>query len=187
LHFGSTNDKRADGPGGHPAARSVFFLATIQLEQDMTRLICLSIVGLLAVSLGAGSGCSPAGPPPSQQSINGAGGEAHHHPESYAEAVTQVEVLRTAIKEAMAAGDLEKADGPVHEIGHVLEHILEFAPKDVPGADQAAIKKAVAILFECFGQIDDKVHGSGGKSYDEVSARIDEAMATLTNAVPKEN
>ena len=42
------------------------------------------------------------------------------HSESFADALTKVEQLRAEIKTAFTADDLGKADGPVHEIGHLL-------------------------------------------------------------------
>lgn len=109
-----------------------------------------------------------------------AGHAAEDEPTSYADAVKKVDVLCGAAKDAFAAKDMEKADIPVHKLGHVLEDIPELAAKEsLPAEDQEAVKKAVEELFDCFGKIDDKLHGHEGKTYDEVATRIDAALQTL--------
>lgn len=108
----------------------------------------------------------------------------HKHPESYAEAVEQLEALHAAVKSAFSAGDTAKADGPVHAVGHLLKEVPALGKKAaLAAADQAAIEKAVDDLFECFGQIDQQLHGGEGKSYDEVAAQIDQAMGILQSKV----
>ena len=104
----------------------------------------------------------------------------HAHPESLAEALTQVEELYAEMKAAFAEDDLEKADGPLHEIGHVLEALPELAAKEsLPEADQEQIKTAAEALLDRYGEVDERIHGGEGKSYDDVAAQVDEAIATL--------
>lgn len=111
----------------------------------------------------------------------------HEHPQSYAEAVEQLEALHAAIKSAFSAGDTAKADGPVHEVGHLLKDVPAQGKKAALAAtDQAAVEKAVDDLFECFGQIDQQLHGGQGKSYDEVAAQIDQAMEILQSKVKRQ-
>lgn len=111
------------------------------------------------------------------------------HTESFAEALTEVEELCAEIKTAFAAGDLGKADGPVHEIGHLLEELLELAAKEsLSEADQQQVKQAVDSLMNSFAALDERVHGgdSAGKSYDEVATQIDAALAKLKSLGQKE-
>jgi hypothetical protein len=106
----------------------------------------------------------------------------HAHPQMFAETLTKVDELRTKIKTAFAAGKLDEADGPVHEIGHLLEDSPVLAAKEsLSEADQQRIKQSVDSLMECFGALDERVHGgdSAGKSFEEVAARIDSALAEL--------
>ncbi len=111
--------------------------------------------------------------------------EEHH--ESYADAVAELDQLRGEVKEALAAGDLKKADGPVHEIGHILEELPELAAKDTRLATDDTIKPAIDDLFDCFNDIDLKLHDDGaGKTYDEVADRIDAAIATLRSKAKTE-
>jgi len=107
---------------------------------------------------------------------------AHGEPASLADAVTEVERLRGEIQAAFAAGDLDKADGPVHELGHLLEELPEVAAKEsLAEADQQQIKQSVDALMDSFAALDERVHGgdSAGKSYDEVASQIESALAEL--------
>jgi hypothetical protein len=157
-------------------------------------------------------GCNPPGPapPPASQAREqtdhgddhdadhdkmGEPGHHHHehgdhddeHHESYADAVAELDQLRGEVKDALAAGDLKKADGPVHEIGHILEELPELAAKETELATDDTIKPAVDDLFECFNDIDLKLHDDGaGKTYDEVADRIDAAIATLRSKAKTE-
>jgi hypothetical protein len=106
----------------------------------------------------------------------------HAHPESFAGAVTKVEELLADIKTSMAAGDLAKADGPVHEVGHLLEKLLELASTEsLSEADQQQVERAVDSLMDSFAALDERVHGgeSKGKSYDEVAAPIEAALSEV--------
>jgi hypothetical protein len=179
----------------------------------MNRIACKYVLPLLGIACFAVAGCSASNPPAAPSASapakddhdhdhdpmagkhsdhkhdHGAGHAAEDEPASYADAVQKVDALCGATKDAFAAKDMEKADIPVHKLGHVLEDIPELAAKESLSAeDQEAIKKAVEELFDCFGKIDDKLHGNEGKSYDEVAARIDAALQTLRSKLkPREN
>lgn len=166
-----------------------------------TDLVCLLIVGLAALN-----GCTQSTPPSAGDSAEQGAGHAHDpdhhdhqhdhdsngkhvhdgerelgkHPQSYAEAVNKLDRLRTAIRDAFAADDTERADQSVHELGHLLEEIPSLADREAfTAAEQESIKQAVDVLFECFGDIDEKLHGQQGKAYSEVAPRIDEVTAAL--------
>ncbi len=109
----------------------------------------------------------------------------HAHAETYAEAVAELDEMRSEISQAFAAGDIEAADGPIHEVGHVLEDVVELARKEGLSAEAVAeIDAAVETLFDAFGRVDDKIHGREGVTYDEVEAEIDAAFATLRKHAP---
>jgi hypothetical protein len=159
----------------------------------MTRTICTC---LLAAGVMVGltlAGCSPA-PAPKPVATNhdhdhGAEPEhAHAHPETYAEAVKQIEDLNTVIKEGFAANDLKKADGPVHEVGHILEEDVAKLLEKTQLADdaKAEVKKAAEELFDAFMKLDEKIHDGKGSTYDEVSEKIDAGLATLRKHAPAE-
>jgi hypothetical protein len=115
----------------------------------------------------------------------GHGEEGHDHvaPATFADGVQQVVALRDSIRDAFAAGDAEKADGPVHDIGHVLEDLTKLGEAaGLPADRQAEVKQAVESLFDHFERIDAKIHGGDGATYDELSAKIDEAVSQLTAA-----
>ena len=111
-----------------------------------------------------------------------AGAHKHAAPKSLDGALKQLDELRTAVKTAFSAGDLEKADGPVHEVGHLLEALPELAVNEsLSEANQQQVEQAVDSLMASFAALDERVHGgdAAGKSYDEVASEIDEALAKL--------
>ncbi|HEX4146580.1 MAG TPA: hypothetical protein VHY91_23970 [Pirellulales bacterium] len=158
----------------------------------MNRLGRLRPVLLLSGSLLV-FGCNPAGPPASSgQASNRLGdhehdhddgnADEHEHHETYAEAVKELDSLRLAVRDAMASSNMDAADDAVHEIGHILEELPALAAKETRTADET-IKPAIDKLFDCFDQIDEKLEGGAGKTYDEVAEHIDVAMATLRSKV----
>ena len=110
----------------------------------------------------------------------------HKHPETLAEGVTELESLCKAVQEAFAAGDQKKADPSVHEIGHLIEDLegLFTAAKLAP-AEMASAQKAREELFECFDQIDTRIHqpedekDPKGETYDAMAERIAAAIKVL--------
>ena len=109
-------------------------------------------------------------------------GDEHAHSESFAETLTEIDDLRAEVKKSFAADELDKADGPVHGIGHLLQELPQLAAKESPSeSDRQQVKQAVDMLMESFAAVDERVHGGDGvgKSYDEVAIQIDEAIARL--------
>ena len=106
----------------------------------------------------------------------------HSHPESFGGALTELDELCAAVKTAFAAGDSEKADGPVHAVGHLLEELPELAEDEsLSNSSQQQVKQAADSLMSSFAALDERLHGGDavGKSYDEVASEIDEALAKL--------
>lgn len=117
-------------------------------------------------------------------------GREEHRPGTYAEAVKEIDELRTAIKDALAKNDIKSADEPLHEVGELLLEgdIVGLAKKaSLDEAKQGEIKKAVDELWECFDKVDQKVHNAKkGATYEEVSDKIDTALETLRQHLPTE-
>lgn len=112
----------------------------------------------------------------------------HHHPETFAEAVAEIAEMKTAIQTALSEGDTDKADGPVHEIGHILEELEELAKKAELSEEQIAeVKAATETLFASFAALDETIHGKeDGKSWDDVGEDINAAVTKLeTLAAPE--
>jgi predicted RNase H-like HicB family nuclease len=146
----------------------------------------LSAVFLLTSSLLV-FGCNPS-PPPAPKTApvdhdaeHDHDGEHEHH-ETYADAVKELDELRLVAKNALAENKVEAADKAVHELGHILAELPALADKEGVMADER-VKPAIDDLFDCFDQIDQKLEGGVGKTYDEVAERIDAAMDTLRSKV----
>ena len=150
----------------------------------------LQLCGLCALAGFLFGGCSPT-PAPKQNTVVEKGhadnddhadhdDHAHEHPTTYDAAVSELEKLRMQVKTHLADGDKEKADGPVHAIGHLMGDLNGLAAKEnLDETSRDSIDKASEELMDCFEQIDAALHGGEGKTYDEVSARIDAAMTVL--------
>lgn len=109
----------------------------------------------------------------------------HDEPETVAEAVAQLERLWAETKAHLAAGDHEKADGPVHMVGHLLEDLGELVAKEKP-AVEAEARKAGEAIFECFDKIDTAIHAADDAVRKKVDAAehapaIEAAIETLKN------
>jgi hypothetical protein len=108
--------------------------------------------------------------------------QSHAEPKSLAQAITEVENLRNAIRDAFAADDEDQAHGPLHSVGHLLEELSTLAAEEsLSEAEQQKVEQAVDSLMESYGAVDARLHGdeAAGKSYDEVAAEIDEALTKL--------
>ena len=102
----------------------------------------------------------------------------HNSETTLAIALAEIDKHRVEIKEAFLKKQPEDAHDALHEVGHSLESIVGLSGAKTVEAKQS-VKKAVDELFECFGALDDSLHGKTGKSYEEVGERIDAALAVL--------
>lgn len=116
---------------------------------------------------------------------HGEEGHGHDHPETLAEAVAEIAATSDAIKAAMEADDLKKADGPVHSIGHLLEELEELAKKQELSEEQMTVlTTARDALFEAFAGLDETIHGkTDGKSWADVSETIQKSVSELQSLV----
>ncbi|MFZ4734073.1 MAG: hypothetical protein ACOYK7_16165 [Pirellulales bacterium] len=97
----------------------------------------------------------------------GAAHEGHEHPETLAAAVTELKGLVEKVREALAAGDREKADGPVHAVGHLLEDMEGLVAKaKLPAERETAVKQAVEEIFQAFDALDTAIHGDAKEAID---------------------
>ncbi|MFG0263451.1 MAG: hypothetical protein ACF788_13750 [Novipirellula sp. JB048] len=108
-------------------------------------------------------------------------------PENYADAVALLVEMRDKIRDGFAAGDVEEADKPLHEVGHLLEGIETLAKASSMSEEQKTeAMAAIESLFELFGAVDARVHdaqGEAGKEYSEVAESVDAAVASLSDLV----
>lgn len=108
----------------------------------------------------------------------------HDHPETIAEAVLELTALWDSIRGGFENNDEEAAHGPLHDVGHVLEKVVGLAEEEgISGEQLVAVTDAKESLLDAFGEIDKKLHGGEGATYDEVSGKIDAALKKLSDAV----
>jgi cytochrome c556 len=137
-------------------------------------------------------GCAPAAPPAAVPVRQAASDHDHDHghdhadhdePETVAAGLTQLKKLCAEVKAHLAAGDHEKADGPVHMVGHLLEELGELVAKEKPAAEAEA-KQALEAIFESFDKLDTVIHGADEEArkkldYAEHAPAIEAALAKL--------
>jgi hypothetical protein len=111
----------------------------------------------------------------------------HDHAEikDFPQAVEMIEASRDKIRETLAAGETEKADGALHELGHTLEHVGELT-SDFSDEVRSEIKKDVDELLDLYGTIDEQIHGEKKVTYDAVSEKIDAAVKRLHDRAHQE-
>lgn len=107
----------------------------------------------------------------------------HEEPESVAAGIAQLEKLCADAKAHLAAGDYDKADGPVHMVGHLLEELGELVAKEKPTIEAEA-RTAIDAVFECFDKIDTAIHAADEEArkkldYAEHAPAIEAAIAKL--------
>ena len=112
----------------------------------------------------------------------------HDHPETLAELVGELDKLVAVVKEGMEANVREKADAPVHELGHFLGDVEGLAKEaKLPTEVETAVIAASEALFTAFDKIDVAIHGADDltKVWSEEAAGIEAGMKTLKDAVAK--
>lgn len=152
-------------------------------------LSCVAVGGLMI-------GCAPATPPAAPPPAAAAHDHDHDHdhgdhdePATVAEGLAQLEKLCADVKAHLAAGDHQKADGPVHMVGHLLEDLGELVAKEQPAAEAEA-KQALEAIFESFDKLDTVIHGADEEArkkldYAEHAPAIEAALAKLKELTQK--
>ena len=105
----------------------------------------------------------------------------HAHPETLAAGVAELEKLLGTVGEKLASGATEAADDAVHMVGHLIEDLEGLLAEEKLGAEaQAAGKKALDELFECFDVLDTALHAKEGEG--ESPAKVHESLADKMKA-----
>ena len=112
------------------------------------------------------------------------GGGGHAHPETLGEALAELTELRDTVRDAFKNEDTEAAHGPLHDVGHLLDEVSEFADgAELSAEAKATITTNVETLLDAFGAVDKKMHSADeGSDYSEVSEKIDAALKAITEA-----
>lgn len=169
---------RVEGPTGVTVVQGLF--EGVHMPRFSKSLVSLFLLPAVFVL-----GCQETSPTPVVESHEHE--EGHHHPETLAEALTELTELRDTIRDAFAKDDADKAHDPLHEVGHILDAVKELAEKEkLPEERLAAVKSSVEELFTAYGDVDKLMHGGEGTAYKDVSGRIDAAIVTLKAAITGE-
>lgn len=157
------------------------------------RIACVAIASLAFVT-----GCAPSAPTAPASATTAAGHSHdgheghddhdhdhgdHEEPETVAAGLAKLEKICADAKTHLAAGDYDKADGPVHMAGHLLEDLGKLVAKEKPAAEAEA-RKALDAMFECFDKIDSAIHAADDEArkqldYAEHAPAIEAAIAKL--------
>lgn len=136
----------------------------------MTRVFSVWLLPLIAACL---VGCSETGDKTPVISAN-------NEPQTFQEAVEQIVQLRDTIRDGFAAGDIDAAHGPLHEVGDVLTQIETLAKAgELSEQDLTAVTDSTQSLLDAFGEVDKTLHGGDGSTYDEEAQTIDAVIAVL--------
>lgn len=114
--------------------------------------------------------------------------EGHHHPETLADLVAELDTLAATVRGGLEKGVREEADSAVHEFGHLVEDVEPLAKEaKLPEGVEAAVVKAGSDLFDAFDKLDQAIHGSGdvAEAWKAQAEGIDAALKTLKDAVAK--
>lgn len=161
--------------------------------------MAVTVLSVFGCALLGAMGCGPAPsrPPVGSASLPKAAAVAdehdhgtHHHdhdePESLADGVEKLGSLTKDLAEKLADNAGEAADDAVHEIGHLLEELRDWAQKEGFEGDAAtAATKAIDELEECFGKVDEAFHSGDDKAdppakvLESVKERLDAAFRSL--------
>ena len=153
----------------------------------------------VACYLGVAAGCAPAttkAPAAKPATVSHDHDHGHDHdqdePESFADGIEKLESLAEDLTKKLADNAGEAADDAVHDLGHLLEEVREFATKEnFEGDVAAAVSSALDELEECFGKVDEAFH-SGDEKADPakvlgtVKERIEAAFTSLKAKVSGE-
>ena len=91
-----------------------------------------------------------------------------------ADAVAMLKEMVAKVKSSLGEDDAAEADGHVHAVGHVLTD-MEAKAEEL-GDD---VRAAVSDLIDAFGELDEKIHDEADPVFEEISERVEAAMATL--------
>jgi hypothetical protein len=147
------------------------------------------VLGVLTMACLAGCGADDQ----KKEEIQGSNGDAVAHaegdqddhqdpdaPQTYAEGVAALKESYQTIQDAFAAGDAEKAHGPLHEVGDLLTALPKLAQSAGMNQEQVqSVEEASNAMFEAYGQVDSAMHHGEEPDYAAVADTLDQHMATL--------
>lgn len=161
-----------------------------------------SAAGILLGCSVTGCGPAPAPPRPPQATVHDhddhadhghdhAHGhdEGHERPETLAGALAELERICADVKAALAAKNLDEADGHVHMVGHLLDDMHSLVGSSgLADEAAAAAKAALDQVFDCFDTMDTALHSSNEDvrkaiDYLEHEPKIGAAIGELKKAV----
>lgn len=115
--------------------------------------------------------------------------DGHDHeesgqPDSFAEAISQINDMGSKITAAFAKGEPDDAHDELHDIGHMIESLPELAKKaGLPETKQKKVGEATEALMDAFGKLDGTLHGGEKVDVEKISttisAQIEELQAML--------
>jgi hypothetical protein len=106
---------------------------------------------------------------------------AHQHASTLPEAITELSGYVETVGKAFTSNKPNDAHDALHDVGHVLESLTDLS-KGLSDEKKAAVGKAAKELMECFGALDETMHGGPETPYTKVGDRITAAMASLKQA-----
>ncbi len=119
-------------------------------------------------------------------------GHSHDHghhelPADFAAAVAALGQYHATVRDALAAGQIPRADEAVHAIGHLLEALPALAEQaGVTGEAGEAVRSAAESMFVAYGQLDRAIHADETPDYDAVADDLDrwlqEIQGTLSES-----
>jgi hypothetical protein len=145
---------------------------------------------LTCAAVGCGKARQTAPPAPDQQpaSANAHGDEDEHAGHEHAAALPQdlpsgIAALQEhyeAIKEAFEQGDTQKAHGPLHDVGGLLEVLPKLVQAaGLAAADKEKLNQSLDKMFEAYSRIDAALHDGKPADYKAVAGVLDENMAVV--------
>lgn len=88
--------------------------------------------------------------------------------------------LSEQVRAAFEAEDHEAAHPPLHALAPLLRELPRLADQEsFDEAERLEIHRALGELFVIFGEIDERLHGGLGASYEDRAERIDAAIRRL--------
>ncbi|MFG0264689.1 MAG: hypothetical protein ACF8AM_05975 [Rhodopirellula sp. JB055] len=102
------------------------------------------------------------------------------HPESFAEAIEQINDMGNKITSAFAEGEPDNAHGELHDIGHLIESLPDLAKKaGLPEPKLEKVGEVTETLMDAFGELDHTLHGGEKADVEKISSTISTQMEEL--------
>lgn len=153
---------------------------------------------MAAMAAWVSGGCAPAQPKP-RPAAHAEHDDDHDHdhdhdhddeaerskPDTLEAGLAELAKVVAAVKKSLAEKDLDDADGHVHMVGHLVDDLHGLVKRaQLPAEAEAAAKKALDDVFECFDDLDTKLHSADEdvrKAIDfaEHEPRVEAALQAL--------